>query len=162
MFFAGSVLGYRSWRMGSGHYQLQGRLTLDRWPHNEPLEAGCRPPRIASLARKAEEHDVPDYDCLCGIYAYKSEDEMWRRSVVSVKSVFGAILAWGRIVEHAHGFRSQYAKPIAFVQRTYPNYDWDQLLEQIADLYGVPVLDPSDLSDYASDFGLPLSDFASI
>ena len=61
--------------------------------------------------------------------------------------VTGAIVAWGRIVEHRHGFRAEYARPLAFAQPAHGGYC---LAARVADVYGVSVG-----CDCAADSRLP-------
>jgi hypothetical protein len=69
------------------------------WPVLEPARATCAWHR---------RHLVPDPDCTCGLYAVNRSDDL-RRS--RAPAVLGSVALWGRVVEHAYGYRAELAYP---------------------------------------------------
>jgi hypothetical protein len=62
-------------------------------------------------------HEAPHAECGCGYWAFSERDKLnealpaiwvWgsRPSLVT-----GEVLLWGRIIEHTHGYRAQFARP---------------------------------------------------
>lgn len=141
----GFVEGWRIWRV-SPTGQLQSLFyTADAWV---PLEASS-----ANCARPKSTHKAPFETCACGVYALRSltQLDVWKTALSSsTHVVVGKVALWGKIIEHEHGFRSQFAYPAALLlpfqiaQGTLPG-----LLS-----YGVPLrdFDPSCLPDGADAF----------
>jgi hypothetical protein len=69
------------------------------WKPREIAEAGCKGARF---------HRSPDPDCTCGLHATDGL-EMLRRA--RCPAVIGRVAMWGRVVEHEHGFRAEFAYP---------------------------------------------------
>jgi hypothetical protein len=70
------------------------------WPADEPHVAKCW---------QLRGHDAPFAACNCGLSAYyELEDEP---DLPARDAVWGAIVAWGTVVECENGFRAQYAYP---------------------------------------------------
>jgi hypothetical protein len=119
------VTGYRIWPLSRSYpegYRLRavnacfdGTVTP-----NQRIEAKCKAGyQVATLsayygnvgvdpAMGEPQHQAPGKDCHCGIYAYK-------RSVPLEDSdkpyVAGEVNMWGRVIEHADGYRAQFAYP---------------------------------------------------
>jgi hypothetical protein len=110
------------------------------WPANEDHPAKC-----FALGG----HAAPQRDCNCGFAAYYELPA--EPAMPAPEAVWGAIAAWGRIVECEHGFRAQYARPIALLERRYPDdaYEHGRRLENAADAYGIPLLAHDELIAYA-------------
>jgi hypothetical protein len=98
-------------------------------------------------------HDAPFGACNCGYaayYALPAEPEL-----PAPEAVWGAIVAWGRIVECETGFRAEYARPLALLDVAFP----DDLREGgrrrviAADAYGIPLLARDELLAYAAWHG---------
>ncbi len=116
------------------------RVGLRPWPTDHERVAKC-------FALRG--HEAPYRDCSCGWSAYYSlatEPEL-----PAPECVWGAIVAWGTIVECETGFRAQFARPLALLDRENP----DDLREQgrraafAADAYGIPLLERDELIAYA-------------
>ena len=110
------------------------------WPTSEDRVAKC-------FALRG--HDAPHRDCNCGYAAwYELPDDP---AVPAPEGAWGAICAWGRIVEHETGFRAQYARAIALLDLRYPGDRREKGLriENAAEAYGIPVLPREDLVAYA-------------
>lgn len=69
------------------------------WPPMREAEARCR------LARM---HEAPNPDCSCGLHGVR--DIEFLRHAKS-PAVVGTVAMWGRVVEHEHGYRAQFAYP---------------------------------------------------
>ena len=72
--------------------------------HEEPYtgsRAFCREEGYHSAAK------VPMWGCRCGYYAMKQWGEMGSDLVV-------VVFMWGRVIEHAWGYRSEYMRPIGY------------------------------------------------
>lgn len=98
-------------------------------------------------------HDAPHRDCTCGFSAYyelPDDPEM-----PAPEAIWGAIVAWGRIIECEWGFRAQYARPIALLDRHNPaDYmKHGKRAARAADAYGVPLLADAELVAYAGWHG---------
>ncbi|MGZ8687589.1 MAG: hypothetical protein ACXWZP_04105 [Gaiellaceae bacterium] len=98
------VLAWRTWTLAGSADGSQVRLLplfgeRRPWPVLEPARASCS---------RRRRHSVPGIDCSCGLYATHGLDAL-RRS--RDPAVLGTVALWGRIVEHAAGFRAEYAYP---------------------------------------------------
>lgn len=114
------------------------------WPVDEDRVAKC-------FALRG--HEAPHRDCNCGFSAYyelPAEPEL-----PAPDAVWGVIAAWGRVVEHEHGFRAQYARPVALLDRENPlDYGEQGRRTAIAaDAYGIPLLKHAELVAYAGWHG---------
>jgi hypothetical protein len=107
---AGTVAGFRSWRVANG--KLVSPYIPCRW-EGRVIHAACFDAnRVLQQGRGwlAAPHDSPHPDCQCGVYAYdrpglrtyRGEDEVWWCE--------GVISAWGRLVVHSDGWRSEHAR----------------------------------------------------
>ena len=134
--------------------------------------AGCfvpSPPRWLSVARAAVplpwprdhdrvarcfvswDHEAPDADCRCGYYAYYALPE--EPDLPAAEAVWGAVVAWGRVVECETGFRAQYARPVALLDCENPFDRQGGRLPLAADNYGIPLLDRHEIVAYAAWHG---------
>ena len=68
------------------------------WPIAEPARATCR----------RHHRRVPDLECRCGLHAMRVANALRR---TRDPAVIGTVALWGRIVEHEHGFRAEWAYP---------------------------------------------------
>jgi len=69
------------------------------WRPREVVEASCRTSRW---------HDAPDPACTCGLHGTHGL-EVLRKT--KCPAVLGRVALWGRVVEHEHGYRAQFAYP---------------------------------------------------
>jgi hypothetical protein len=72
------------------------------WPPGAALEARCH--------ATADHHSTPQADCSCGIYAFKTRQDL-EGSEYGHMPVYGRVALWGRVIEHEHGYRAQRAYP---------------------------------------------------
>jgi hypothetical protein len=179
------VIGYRRWRvtkdahlapltypihttaLDPAHHPFLDNLASvdqDAW-HGEYATARCYTTRgLCDLA----------INCSCGLHAYHRPDELHR---TPGPTVAGAIVAWGRIIQHQTGFRAEHARPVGFAEPKHHHScttdavaalyggqtGWaccamdPSLPVRMGDRYGVPVLPMDELVRYAGWFGDSLS-----
>ena len=100
------LYGYRAWRLrGSGLYSFSGWRA---WPADSPKVALC----WRNFLALGIAHHAPGSGCNCGIYAWK-EPPTQPFSPQGMTPVWGVVQLWGKVVLHAAGYRSQYARPVA-------------------------------------------------
>ena len=120
------MLGYRTWCVlasDSGPRLMSGIKGFDVWEPGVPLRARC--------AHAGGVHRSPSWTCTCGIYASKRPDG--RRPYGWVA---GEIAMWGRVIEHASGYRAEFARPHALL---HGGLGVD--VPRVAAIYDVPVVD---------------------
>lgn len=117
------LTGYRCWDLVRSGLASIGNET--QWPKMKALEAVCR---------NDEDHDAPDLECDCGIWAFKTlsglVDALDQYSENG--KIIGQVALWGNVVETEHGWRAQYAYPLELWIR-------DPSQEEIAARYGCMV-----------------------
>ncbi|MGZ8582407.1 MAG: hypothetical protein ACXWXG_03670 [Actinomycetota bacterium] len=98
------ILAWRAWAL-TGHRDGTGLLLRPvakrarTWQPREIVEASCRTSR---------RHEAPDRRCTCGLHGTHGI-EVLRRT--KSPAVLGRVALWGRVIEHEHGYRAQYAYP---------------------------------------------------
>ena len=99
----------RAWRVWAGSAMGDGTVELrsltdaarrTRWPVGEALHARCMRGR----------HPAPSTECSCGIYAHRSRGAALAHARAAPGSIVGEVELWGRVIEHEHGYRSEYAR----------------------------------------------------
>ena len=99
-------------------------------------------------------HEAPFPACNCGISAYYELDE--EPDLPAPDAVWGAIVAWGRVVECETGFRAQYARPIGLLD-AYNPLDFARPLKRAATTRprrtAIPLLPRDELVAYAGWHG---------
>jgi len=98
------IIGCRVWRLDeTGLKSINGFP----WQPGRHMSAKCAQPA---------EHESPQRDCKCGVYAAKSFDHLRRmRYTESERWLRGEVSLWGRMVEHEDGWRAQFAYPKNFI-----------------------------------------------
>jgi hypothetical protein len=98
-------------------------------------------------------HDAPHRDCNCGWAAYYTLAA--EPALPAIECVWGAVVAWGKIVECETGFRAEYARPIALLDRKHPDdiRERGRRLANVADAYSLPLLPRVELVAYAAWHG---------
>lgn len=157
----GPLQAYRCWRVEwQGEFPVLGSLFQSTiWPAATPLRAACekQPGSVLAWIRRrfrhaTEVHPAPTWNCECGIYAMAGlkEDEslelspyVYRRGPMDrVLRVAGVVQLWGRVVQHEHGYRAEYARPLKLL--TVPSLarlpDTARLLDAIATRYAVQLV----------------------
>ena len=98
------------------------------------------------------DHEAPHAACGCGYYAYYALPE--KPDLPAAETVWGAVVAWGRVVECEWGFRAQYARPVALLDCPNPlDRGGGRRVALAAESYGIPVLDRDELTAYAAWHG---------
>lgn len=93
------------------------RLLLQ--PKLAALAQNCRWDRTMTAACVTDAHhpdEPPSRYCGCGVWAFKTEEDMSARLVDYLDEhglpiAYGRVQLWGRIIEHQHGYRAQHARP---------------------------------------------------
>jgi hypothetical protein len=98
-------------------------------------------------------HDAPDRTCTCGFsafYVLPAEPDL-----PAPEAAWGAVVAWGRVVECERGFRAEYARPLALFERRSERDrgEGGRRLERAAEEYGIPLLGRDELVAYAGWHG---------
>lgn len=99
---AGTISAWRGWRLArvrGGRFELRPVFQgSEPWPAGEPARASCR---------HSPDHPAPDTGCSCGLYAVPEPGLLPSRGV----SVVGTVRLWGKVVQHARGFRAELGYP---------------------------------------------------
>ncbi len=149
----GPVRGFRFWyaRWYEGQAVLQSVYHPTLWPHDRPLQATCEKPwsPIAALrhfltgARPAR-HAPPCMDCRCGIYAMStpSLDAERELALGFGMPVAGVVQLWGKVVQHEHGFRAEFTRPLELVHgpTVCRSREERRLLQALLERYHLPML----------------------
>jgi len=119
------------------------RAVPSPWPTTQDRAAKC-------FALRG--HEAPYRDCNCGYAAYYALPEA--PDLPAAQAVWGAVVAWGRIIECERGFRAQYARPVALLDCENP-FDRREKKRAAAAAghYNVPLLERDELIAYAGWHG---------
>lgn len=121
---AGETLqGWRIWRV-LPFERLDGTRTVRLCAvgtYGIPKLWEPRRPIVAVCSSFTSDHEAPWVDHECGIWALKREEDARRRMVSWMQTqggeplgwACGQVSLWGRVIEHEHGWRAQYAYPYA-------------------------------------------------
>lgn len=98
------IVAWRAWTLGwRRHGERVDLLPIAGssrpWPTMRPAEASCTRPKL---------HRAPFPNCTCGLHATFTPD-LLRRTRDPV--VVGTAALWGRVIEHDHGYRAEFAYP---------------------------------------------------
>lgn len=98
------ILAWRAWTLTGRRDGTRLRLrplsgSPRPWSPLEPARGTCRRRRL---------HPVPGMDCTCGLHAMRDPDPLRR---ARSPAVIGTTALWGRVVEHEHGYRGEFAYP---------------------------------------------------
>lgn len=105
------VVGYRVWQWNAtGLNSLNG----EPWLPGRALAAGCRAAARGTIIGCAKAvhgpHELPHWDCTCGVYAAKNLEHL-RQFGYEGRGIHGEVYLWGTVVEHKLGWRAQFAYP---------------------------------------------------
>lgn len=115
------MLGWRQWLVSLG----QGfPLYLPAWQGR----AECVQDVYITIHSVHDSADIPAWNCSCGYYAHTIVDHQLFPGHPStfgerVKNydgvehvwILGLVIGWGKVIRHADGWRSEYAKPLCFI-----------------------------------------------
>ena len=150
---AGKVLGFRSWKL-SGHNLAA--LYVDqpeaRWGPG-PNRARCLPGPLWPADRS---HDAPGGFCSCGLYAMHELPPLMPLTWPERATVYGAVLAWGRIEVHAAGFRAEWAEPVVLAYSENQPYKHVRAVQAIGGELGLEVVELGRLPETARRHGEPI------
>jgi hypothetical protein len=157
----GPLQAYRCW-----HVFWQGKLPVLRsvynttlWPADGPLHATCQkgPASLTAWFRslfsrpaKTVTHPAPTWDCQCGIYglSHLDGDELDTSPQASPRgpdrgvTVLGVVLLWGRVIQHKHGYRAEYARPVKLLSAPpkFPAHNAPNLVDAVAQRYAIQLV----------------------
>ena len=132
------IVGWRQWNFMFPHFLANvGNDTL--YVPREKMEARCLQYSnfFGNSIRKDHEGAAPQPNCGCGIYAFKTKEQLLHETDAvfhKVRIVYGEINLWGTIIEHETGYRAQYAYP----KRLWCSSTIEPLAGWIGYVYGVP------------------------
>lgn len=115
------IIGWRIWGVQGNH--LVTGMYSSEWPHKKPLTAVHeeRSPypynSAASCPGSPCEPHTPNILPGCGIYALKTPADIaaeWEEHR-AWPGIVGTVYLWGRMFEHEHGYRAQFAYPASFI-----------------------------------------------
>jgi len=120
------------------------RAAQKPWPTDHDRPAKC-------FALRG--HEAPYRGCNCGWAAYYSLPE--EPELPAPECVWGAVVAWGTIVECETGFRALFARPLALLHHPHRDDIREQgrRAEIAAQAYEIPLLDHAELIAYAQWHG---------
>ncbi len=156
----GPLHAFRYWyvRWDEGRPVLQSLYYPTVWPADTPLRASCekKPGYVVSWFRKlfamqTTTHPAPASECWCGIYALKHLEGIEHRELLPQiyqpgpdrgVHVIGVVLLWGRVIQHEHGYRAEYARPLRLL--TVPpggrDREIENLLNAASHRYAIPLV----------------------
>lgn len=121
-----------------------------RWPADRPLRAICDPGYLRyQISQRILEHrfnETPHPECVCGIYALATPQDVCDRYWCDLESPYRngllvRVALSGRIVEHEDGWRAEHARITAVVAVRQFRYRGDRpQYRTVCDHYGVPLL----------------------
>jgi hypothetical protein len=101
------IVAYRVWQWDAVGLKS---LNNEQWQPDEALQARCRR-RVSGVFLT---HEAPGDGCSCGVYAAKDLAHL-RNIGYADYGVCGEVYLWGTVVQHALGYRAQYAYPKSIV-----------------------------------------------
>lgn len=147
------VVGYRAWdfsskfRIGLGRDVALKSTGVDHHWRSGDNHATCNNGR----------HSAPDQNCHCGYYVLANLDEVERHRTLNDGVVVGAVMGWGKVVQHGtEGWRAEYAKIIALLDCKYSKGQLRNT-QQAAAAYEVEVKSRDALEATVSEFGDPFA-----
>ena len=146
------VVGFRNWRImrdGPRRGELSSAFIPIAWP-GPVLRAECRRFGRAEDFLEAP-HAAPEPACGCGICAYHSPTADF--SKVDYLGVSGIVTVWGRIVADDSGMRAEQVRIAALGLYSRWTRRQREAVREIADRFGVDLVDLADLAAAAGDYG---------
>jgi hypothetical protein len=134
------LVGYREWHAWTdldGKPLLRSLYRPAVWPRDEAMRASCMKNLGLWVGGRNGDHRAPSEECQCGLYAYRSTEFEPCAQSAPHRYVSGIVLGWGRYVLGTHGWRAEYARPVAILAS--PGVE--EWVEFAATLYDLDVLD---------------------
>jgi hypothetical protein len=141
--YCDALTAYRAWDVKSNGL-LVGQHVHETWPPYEAMQARCTEPIMGGdpHLQDGKYLPAPIFKCGCGVHAHKTieatrtrlrtlEAHNYFNSMISTW-VWGTVKLWGRVIEHEHGYRAEYAYPADLCCET------EGQAKRVSDLYGVP------------------------
>lgn len=147
----GPLEGYRCWAVGSWSPSLSSIVAISVvWEPDGPTCARCYAmPGIPGYPRDVWDASraAPDIGCTCGLWVLRRIDAgLMRRTAGIVPSslrmalyVWGRVRFWGEVIEHEHGWRAEFARPVA-LYRTWEPFA-EARMREVAEAYDIPIED---------------------
>lgn len=168
---AGPIVAFRSWWIVTWSLEIRvcSLTNMIVWTPGMPQRAMCQTSnqhnggadRPANWAKQR----APVRGCSCGNYGFRQIDAAltYEPPVQNFPNVmaraWGAVALWGRVIEHAHGWRAQWAYPLELwlegesrrpPMPGFPRSTWiDRVLGGLGAEYGIPVLEVNNTEDVA-------------
>jgi hypothetical protein len=125
------AVGYRVWQVEDN--QLYSLVHKTLWQPRMVFEAYC-----------AREHDVPDKQCACGVYAALTFNRLYDMGYTKQDGIFsgnpgdniiaGRVKLWGDLIPGRVGWRAQFAYP----EKLLVPYSLARMAKPLSKAYGVP------------------------
>jgi hypothetical protein len=108
------ILGFRAWRLvvSSDGPRIGPTTPRPVWPPREAPAATCTGTHTRLYMvfdPTAAPHRSPDQGCTCGWHAVRDASTLVRPG--GPAGVVGQVSLWGKVIEHARGFRAEFAYP---------------------------------------------------
>jgi len=100
----GEIIGYRIWRVDNGY--LKSFSYPISWMPGHPISG------------KPGDHDS------AGIWAFKDPHRALHKMLETPDSVMGSVYLWGEIVEHADGYRAEFAEVRSIEEQNIYRGNW--------------------------------------
>lgn len=168
--FSEAVVGFRVWKIDAfGRLRPQ---SIDHAPWQPGVNtAVCR--RVEHEATyyslyelqpapaPAVRHSAPHHECACGLYARFGHEALMDYTLPSMDEmlmplVAGSVVGWGNMEVHRSGFRAQHAQVTALALHPNMPAPVAELVERVAEAYGVPAVADHVLPAEAGLHGAPL------
>lgn len=125
------ILAFRAWRIDNERELLLSCTCDHVWQPRTRESAHC------TVNRTIHCGVPPAWNCSCGFYAYKTVRDLTASRYSDSPSglvVIGRVALWGRVIDHARGYRGMHAYPqILF----YRSSNSDDLVRRVADRYAI-------------------------
>jgi hypothetical protein len=124
------VTGYRDFDIKVVGDRIRlGSRNQAMWPPREAMRALCQD-------RPFADHDVPNEDCTCGIYAYDTPEVAMDHGG---GQIWGEIAMWGDVLICETGYRSEFAYPTALFVPDMRTKTVNWMRDTLERTYGCPV-----------------------
>ena len=90
------IVGYRVWTWDTAGLKS---LCGERWHPGYSLVARCRASAVVGRAKTTDNHDAPQANCTCGIYAAKTLHH-FRSAGYEQFGIHGEVALWDNVIEH--------------------------------------------------------------